>query len=492
METVLADVRFAFRWLLKSPAFTMLAIASFAIGIGFNTALFTLVDALLFRPLPVERPDRLVDIYTSGSDGDTYQTNSYPDLLDWRAQNKVFSAIMGFSPSIAAMNLTDHSRLALGEVVTGNYFSVLGVKAHLGRMLMPEDDVEGALRVAVLSHRTWTRDFGASPSAVGQTIRIHGQLYSIVGVAQKGFTGMLPMLSPEIWTPVAHIDDVEAVGIQDSVPSPTGKSRLDRRGQRWLFAKGRLFPSATVEAAGANLTLMMQQLATSYAQTNKDRKVSVKRTSEVHIHPEADRMLLPIATGLMAVVGMVLLIACANVASMLLACASGRQKEIGIRLAIGADRWRIVRQLVTESLVIAALGSSAGLSLAWILLHGAMTMPLPIPIPLTFGLDIDLRVLAFTMALTMAAGLVAGLAPALRATSLNLVGELKGDVSTVAASRRRFTLRDSLVAGQMAITTVLLVVSGLLGRSLMAAQKMDLGMKTEGIAVLSAELDMLG
>jgi predicted permease len=473
IETLLADIRYTFRWLRKSPAFTMLAVASFAIGIGFNTALFTLVDALLYRPLPVVEPNRLVDLYTSSSDGETYSTNGYPDFVDWKAQNSVFSDMMAYTPSLAALSLTDRSRMAMGELVTGSYFPLLGVRAALGRTLLPEDDVPGAERVVVLSHRAWTRDFGSSPQALGQSLRIHGQPYRIVGVAAEGFTGMLPMLSPELWTAMAYVDDIEPAGIQDSVPSPTGTTRLDRRGQRWFFAKGRLKTGVTVEQAAANLSVISVQLASSYIQTNRDRKVSIVRTSDVHIHPEADRMLRPIASGLMLVVGLVLLIACANVASMLLARASGRQKEIGIRLAIGANRWRIVRQLLTESLAMAALGSLGGLTLAWLLLRGAMAMTIPIPIPLTFGLHMDVRVLAFSMIVTMLSGLVAGLAPALKATRLNLVGELKGDVAVVPASRRRFTLRDSLVASQMAVTTVLLVVAGLLSRSLMSAQKIN-------------------
>jgi predicted permease len=492
IETLLADIRYALRWLRKSPAFTMLAVASFAIGIGFNTALFTLVDALLYRPLPVVEPSRLVDLYTSSSDGETYSTNGYPDYVDWKAQNTVFSDMMAYTPSLAALSLTDRSRVAMGELVTGSYFPLLGVRAALGRTLLPEDDMPGAERVVVLSHRAWTRDFGSSPQALGQSLRIHGQPYRIVGVAAEGFTGMLPMLSPELWTAMAYVDDIEPAGIQDSVPSPTGTTRLDRRGQRWFFAKGRLKPGVIVEQAAANMRLISAQLASSHIQTNRDRKVSIVRTRDVHIHPEADRMLRPIASGLMVVVGLVLLIACANVASMLLARASGRQKEIGIRLAIGANRWRIVRQLLTESLVMAALGSLGGLTLAWLLLRGAMAMTIPIPIPLTFGLHMDVRVLVFSMIVTMLSGLVAGLAPALRATRLNLVGELKGDVAVVPASRRRFTLRDSLVASQMAVTTVLLVVAGLLARSLMSAQKINVGFKTDGIAVLSAELDMIG
>jgi predicted permease len=491
LETLVADALYAARWLRKSPGFTLVAIASFAVGIGFNTAFFTLVDAALFRPLPVERRDRLVDIYTSGGDGDTYATSSYPDYLDFKAQNEVFTDILGYSPSLAAVNLTDRSRLAMGEVVTGNYFQVLGVKAEVGRVLRPEDDVPGAPRVVVLSHRLWIRDFGETPDVVGKTLRIHGQPYTIAGVAPREFTGMLPMLAPELWTATAWVEDVEPAGIQDVIPSPTGTHRLERRGQRWMFLKGRLKPEATVEEAGANLELIMKRLIAENPPTNRDRRIATKRTSDVHIHPEADRMLLPVATGIMAVVGLVLLIACANVASMLLARASGRRKEIGIRLAIGATQGRLVQQLVTESLIMAAIGAAGGVVLAWSLTRAAMSLSLPIPIPLAFDLRLDARVLAFTIGVTVAAGLVAGLAPALKAAKPDVVGDLKGDLGVV-AGRRRFTLRDGLVSAQIAVTTVLLVLAGLLSHSLHQAQKIDIGFRPEGLAVVSTELDMLG
>jgi len=237
---MVADVRYALKWLLRSPGFSAVAILSLGIGIGFNSALFSIVDALLFRPLPVERPDRLVDVYTKGSDGDSYATNSYPDFLDFQAKNSVFSGMLGYSPSIAAVKAGDRSRMALGEIVSGNYFQVLGVRTALGRTLLPDDDRPGAPRVAVISHLLWRRDFGGDPDVLGKTLLIHGQPYAIVGVAPERFTGMVPMLQPELWTSIAWVDDVEPAGIQDSVPSPTGTTRLDRRGQRWLFAKGRL------------------------------------------------------------------------------------------------------------------------------------------------------------------------------------------------------------------------------------------------------------
>ena len=201
---------------------------------------------------------------------------------------------------------------------------------------------------------------------------------------------MLPIIASEIWTPVAYVEEADPSGIIDVVPSPTGTTHLDRRGQRWLFVKGRLKTDQTVERAQANLQLVMQRLGAAYPQTNKDRRVELVRTSDVHLHPQADRTLLPIAFGLMLVVGLVLVVACANVASMLLARASGRQKEIGIRLAIGASRRRLVQQLLTESLVLATLGAAAGIALAWELTRLAASIRLPIPIPLTFTLQIEI------------------------------------------------------------------------------------------------------
>lgn len=313
------DVRLAVRWLRRAPGFTLLAAASLGLGIGFNTAIFSVIDALLLRPLPVDAPDELADVYTSARDGDVYSTSSYPDYLDLRARNVVFSDMIGYSPMVGPLNLGDRSRLVLGEAVTDNYFQVLGVRTALGRPLLPEDDHPGADRVVVVSDRFWRRELGARRDVIGRTIRLHGQPYTIVGVAPRRFTGMFPMLAPEIWLPVTQVGEVEPAGIQEVVPSPGGTSRLDRRGQRWMFLKGRLKPGVTAAQAEANLRVVMEHLAAAYPETNEERIVTVLPTSAVRIHPSATRVLVPMAAGLMVVVGLVLLIACANVASMLLA-----------------------------------------------------------------------------------------------------------------------------------------------------------------------------
>ena len=490
LEHFRADVRYAIGWLVRSPAFTAVAIASLAIGIGFNTALVSIIDALLLRPLPIERPDRIVDIYTKGADGDTYSSTSYPDFLDLRAQNQVFSGMAGYSLAIAALKTGDQSRMALGEVVTGNYFQLLGVKAAIGRTLLPEDDVTGAQRAVAISHSTWMREYGGEPSVIGRTLHMRGQAYTIVGVIEERFRGMMPMIQPEMWLPVAWVEEVEPAGIQDVVPSPTGNTRLERRGQRWMFVKARLRDGETRDSAEANLQVIMSQLAAQHPKTNEKRPIAV--AADVRVHPQGDAMMRPIAAGLMLGVGLVLLVACANVANMLLARASGRQKEIGIRLAIGASRGRLIRQLLTESLVLSLLGAGAGIALAVLLIRFVEAIPLPMPVPLALTLQVDARVLMFTTIVAAVAGLLAGLAPALKATKPNLTSELKGDRPTVSAGSRRWTLRDGLVAAQTAVTLVLLVTAGLLTRSIIEARNTDLGFRSSGLAVLGIEVGLIG
>jgi predicted permease len=491
-ESFLADVRFALRWLRKSPGFTLVAVASLAIGIGFNTALFAIVDALLFKPLPVAAPERLVDVFTSDSAGTTpFSTSSYPDYLDLQAQNDVFDGIVGYSPMMAALNLDNRSRLAMGEIVTGNYFRVFGVTAARGRTILPEDDAPGAPRVTMVSHRYWTRELGSAPDAVGRTLRIRGTPYTIVGVAPPGFTGMVPVLSPEMWIPVSASLEVEPVGMHDTIPSPTGTTRLDRRADRWLFMRARLKPGRSADEALANVAVLMSRLEAANPITNKGRHLTVKPTHDVHVHPAADSIMLPIATGLMIVVGLVLLIACANVASMLLARASSRQKEIGIRLAIGAGRGRVVRQFITESVLISLIGAVGGTMLAWWLTSAVAALSLPLPIPLAFDLHIDARVLAFAFVATIVAGLLAGIAPAVQASKTDVTADLRGETFAGRAAGHRWTLRDALVAGQMAVTALLLVVAALLTRSLVAAQRTSAGFAVNRLAIVSTDTAML-
>ncbi|MFB3853825.1 MAG: ABC transporter permease [Vicinamibacterales bacterium] len=487
-----SDLRHGFRWFLRSPGFTLVAALSLAAGIGLNASIFSVADALLFRPLPVNEPGRLVDVFTSASDGDPYSTNSYLDYLDLRAENEVFTDMLAFSPMIAVQNLEDRSRLLLGEVVTGNYFALLGVPAQVGRTITAEDDRGQAERVAMVSDRFWRQDLGGGAGVLGSTIRIGGHRYTIVGVTPSWFTGMTPIVDPAIWVPVAHAEEVEPAGISESVRSPTGTGRLDRRGYRWMFVKGRLKPGVDAAAAQANLQVVMARLGEAHPETNKGRRMSAIPTNEVRLHPSATQALLPMAAGLMIAVALALLIVCANVANMLLARTSARARELAVRRALGASRWQVVRQLLTENLILAAAGGIGGVALAWWATDAASALDLGIPIPLTLDLRLDVRVLLFTVALTSLAGIIAGIGPALRASSADPMRGLHARGESAVLGRRRITLQGTLVAGQIGIAVVLMVSAGLLSRSLMAASHADLGFDPKGIAIIATDAEMAG
>ena len=342
-----------------------------------------------------------------------------------------------------------------------------------------------------MSYRYWVRELGSQPALIGRMLGSAASLSTIVGVTPPSFTGMVPILSPEIWIPVSASLDVEPVGMHDVVPSPTGSNRLERRGDRWMFMRGRLKPGRTADEARANLALIAARLASEFPATNKDRQVSVRPTRDVHFHPAADPQIMPIAGGLMVVVALVLLIACLNVASMLLARASGRQREIGVRLAIGAGRGRLIRQLVTETLVLSLLGAVAATLLAWWLTELVSAVNLPSPIPFAFNVRIDVRVLVFTLATTVAAALDCGPGAGAHGVPAEPRRGTAGRADGPRAGGRRWTLGDALVAGQMSITAVLLVVAALLTRSVLAAQRANLGFPVERIALVSVDASQL-
>ena len=492
MESIVKDMRYAVRWMVKSPAFSLVAILSLGLGVGVNTAMFSLVDSLLFRPLPVTAPEMLVDIFTTGGDGDEYATSSYADYQDLKAQNTVFTDMIGYSPMMAPLSLGDRSRIALGQVVTSNHFAMLGVQPLVGRLLVPSDDDAGAARVVVLSHRMWRREFGSDPAIAGRSITLRGLPYTIAGVAPESFTGVVPLLTPELWMPVIHVEEVEPAGINDSVPSPVGKTQLERRGTRWMFVKGRLKPGVTPAQADANVALIGRQLEASNPQTNKDRRIAAVPTEDVRLLvPQAGGVLSAGAAGLMAIVGLVLLIACANVAGMLLARASSRRREISLRLAIGASRARLIQQLLVEGLLLGTLGAVTAVALAWALVRTLVGVKLPLPVDVAFDLRIDWRVMSFAIAAAAATGLIAGLLPALKASAPSLTADLRGDAPVSHAAGRRWSLRDALVVCQVALTAVLLVVAGLLLRSLGASQRADVGFETKGLAAVSLDTDMV-
>jgi predicted permease len=491
VDTLLKDMRYALRGLSRSPGFFAVAILSLALGVGVNTAMFSLVDALLLRPLPVTSPATLVDVFTSGDTGEDYATSSYADFTDVAAQNTVFSDMTAYSPMMAPLALGDRSRVALGQIVTGNHFTLLGIQPQVGRLLAPSDDTAGAERVVVLSDRTWRREYGADPAIVGRAITLRGQSYTVAGVAPPSFTGVVPLLAPELWLPMVHAEEIDPIGISNNVPGP-GRTRLERRGMRWLFIKGRLKDGVTPAQANANLALIGQQLTAAFAQTNRDARLSGVPSQDVRmLVPQAGGVLSMGAAGVMAIVGLVLLIACANVAGMLLARASARRREISVRLAVGASRGRLVQQLLVEGLILGVFGATASVACAWALMRALTGIELPLPVDVALDLRLDARVLTFTLAIAAVTGMLSSLLPALKASRPNLVGDLRGEAPAARVGGRRWALRDGLVVAQVALTAVLLVVAGLLLRSLGASQRAEVGFDPRGLAAVAFDTDMM-
>ncbi|MEO6222053.1 MAG: ABC transporter permease, partial [Vicinamibacterales bacterium] len=276
LSTCWQDVRYAGRTLRTQPAFTTVAVLSLAVGIGLNSTIFTVVDSLLFRPLPFANPETLVSVYTSDERGEPFGSTSYPDLKDWRLANLPFDALVGHSMMFGAVSVAGNNRLAFGEVVTSNYFDVLGVRPTMGRGFQADDEArEAASPVAIISHRLWQRSFAGRSDVVGQHLRIRNRPYTIVGVAPESFNGMMPGVVAELWIPLSMVSDVEPAGQIDVVPSPTGNTRLQQRGMRWLFVKGRLRKGVTPTAATEQLRTVMAGLEQAYPMSNRSRRASV-------------------------------------------------------------------------------------------------------------------------------------------------------------------------------------------------------------------------
>lgn len=476
--TLIQDLRYGLRMIAKAPGFTMLAVLALAIGICGNTTIFSVINGLLFRPLTgVKDPARLVAVFTSDYSSGLYGSNSYPDYLDFRDQTDVFESLAASEPTVLSSTGESEAERLHGYVVTGNYFEVLGVSAQLGRTLQPTDEqATGALPV-VISDTLWRARFNSDPAVVGQTLRLNNEPRTIVGVTAASFRGLRVGLPPDFWTPMRT----------------TANEMGSGRDSRGLGIVGRLKPGVTLTQAQTQLTMIAARLAQAHPKTNlgtlerpNDPK-PVTVTQESRLNPMAQLGLWRLSFLLFVAVGLVLLIACANVANLLLARASVRRREIAVRLALGASRLRLVRQLLTESLMLALLGGVAGLILTqWT----AGMLPRFFPPEDLDGVDlgIDWRVLVFTLGVALITGVLFGLVPALQATKLNLIPSLKDEPGSYGQRLRRLALRDVLVISQLALSLVLLVCGVLFVRSLREAVHSDPGFAAANLVEASMEM----
>src|SRR5256714_1071465 len=486
MENLIQDIRFGFRSLIKHRAVAAFGVITLALGVGGNSTIFSVVNATLMRSLPVSHPESLVYVF-NGNPGSVF---SYPGYAEVRDQNHVFDGLIGFGGITVSLNSNDQTDLVNGAIVTGNYFQVLGVLAQKGRVIAPEDDkTPGAHPVAVISHGLWQRRFGGDQNVVGRGLLLNGQNFTIIGVTPPEFDGAQLGVVRDLYVPMM----MQAVVL----PPRAGYSGemdpdlLKRRGNRWLYSVGRLKPGVSIEQVQADLSVIAKQLENAYPETNRGRGVRVLAFNQSD-DPDQRRQLGSVAWLLMSVVGLVLLIACANIANLLLARGSGRAKEIAIRLAIGATRWRIVRQLLTESILLATLGGVLGLFLAWWAAVSLRAMPPPAgALPLAPEISIDLPVLLFTMGLALLAGIVFGLAPALRISRPAIVPALKDDSRTITDRKPYFNLRNLLVVTQIGLSVVLLIAAGLFLRSLHHAQAINPGFDAEKIVTLPLNINLL-
>jgi predicted permease len=501
LDSLARDLRYAVLQIRRCPGFALAAVVSLALGIGANTAVFSLLDQVLLRLLPVKDPEKLVSLQWHGERktsnmGDYDVTMSYPLYRDIRDNNQVFTGVLcrfPFDVSVACRGTTE---IAYGELVSGNYFELLGIPAAVGRVFTADEDVPGGHPLAVLNYAFWKERYGSDRGAVGQSILVNNVLLTIVGVASQGFDGIELGVSPKVWIPVAMKKELTGFF------GPNWS--LENRRASWVQAYGRLTPGVTPEQARASLAPLFQSILE--AESRDPQFASGPAESVAYIKERFLRSTLEVAPAsqgrsglrtdykiplqvLMALVGLVLLMACVNVANLLLARTAARKREIGVRLALGAGRARLVRQLLVESSLLALLGGAAGLLLAaW--LDGFLLEFIPRgDSHLVLNTTPDLRVVGFTLAVGAATTLLFGLVPALGAARVDLIDALKERGHTAGSAP---LLRRSLIAAQVFFSVLLLAAAGLFVRSLMNIRSQDPGFRTDHIIAFAVDPSLSG
>jgi len=475
LETLLQDLRYSVRMLRRNPGFAVVAVLSLAVGIGVNSTMFSLADAILLRPLSVAQPGTVVTVH-SHSPSDPAGDISYRDYADFRDRSHTFTGLVAFTFSNFGFSAKrgDLAQMKVGYLVSGNLFRVMGIEPDLGRGFQPEEDqLPGRDAVVVLSHDFWEKDLAADRSIIGRKVRLNGIDFTVIGVAPERFTGMDQYFRPAMFVPLAMAPRL------DSNPA---HNLLEHRNARGLSVKGRLKPGATVAQAQAELTAVAAGLARAYPGTNRDWSVAVMTETEERMQRSPSDSAAVMM--LMALAGLVLLVACANLANLLLSRSRARTREIAIRLAIGAGRLRLIRQLLAESLAIALAGGLVSLPLAY---GGAAFLGrirIPTDLPFVLSVRVDARVMWFSLVVSLASALLFGLVPALQASRTHLVPALKA-ADADSSGRQRLWGRNALVVAQVALSLVLIVVAAMLLRGFSAELIRGPGFRTDHLVMMS-------
>jgi macrolide transport system ATP-binding/permease protein len=488
VSNIAQDIKYALRSLRKSPVFAMIAVLTLALGIGANTAIFTVVNAVFFHPIPVKDPAGLLEIFTADQRrffglNNNFFPSSYPNAEDIQRRAQSFAGTTIFTfPVAVSMTVNGQANQYFAQLATGNYFDVLGVGAQLGRTFRPEEDrTAGAGPVAVLNHGFWERTFAANPNVIGQNVLLNGQGFTIIGVAPKGFQGTTVIGGPDMWVPMS---------MHDQIITGFTKSLFNERRYLGFSMVGRLKDGAKPEQARAELQAIASDLEKAFPLANQGRSFTFQPLLESSVDPNQRGAFQRAGIMLMVVVGIVLLIACFNIANLLLARASARQREMSIRIAIGASRRRVVTQLLTEAMVLAIAGGALGLALALVGRNVMWRFRPPLLPADGMDLSLDWHVLLFTLFVAVATGLIFGLTPALQSSRPDLVSELKeragGDLR-----QGRYGVRDILIGLQVMVCLIALVGAGLFLLSLRNAQQMDPGFDTHNLGMLSFDLGAL-
>ena len=492
MRNLGRDLRFGARTLARDSAFTVVAVAVLALGIGGNSAIFSLVNALVLKPLAIDEPERLVGLYDrSLVRSDDYRAFSYPNYVDLREGSKAFAAVAAHNLSMVGLAEGETTRRAFADVVTSNWFETMGVELARGRAFLPAEERPGAgEQVAIVSHAYWQRT-GEDPAIVGRTLRINGRPFTVVGVAPRGFSGTTALFSPELWLPMGVFE----TAVNDFVGE---RKPLADRGHHSLIVVGRLAPGVTPAAADAELAARAAALREAFPKENRERTAHVAPLSRLSVStsPQRDDELSTLSVLLMAMAGIVLLIACLNLANMLLARGTARRKEFAIRIAVGAGRGPIVRQLLVEGLLLSAAGGVAGSLIAYAgnrLLVSSLTGL--VPIPLLVPLGPDLRSIAALAGFCLLSTLLFGLGPALQLARPGVVAGLKdGGEAERGGGRLRGLLapRNLLVVGQLALSMILLTAAGLFVRGAIAGASPELGIPVDEVVLVEVDASLVG